>query len=274
MYISPDQLRAMGKVQALLDCLRPEATAEAVCVPATKAPRGNVIIFTGSFNPPTNAHLALLKQGHLYARSHTNMHVYGAFTRHTVDKETVERPLLLDRIMLMQKVLRRRLPDVGLLLFNRGLYVEQAEALRNSFPHVHRILFLMGFDKIVQIFDPRYYADRDAALEALFNLAELLVVPRGSGGYAEIQELLKRPENKRFARYVQIHPFAQLYRDVSATRVREGGLKYEHDVPREVRHFMHDSHAYAPPTRLADGREVDYYGERVAYLRSKLEHVL
>jgi len=242
--------------------------------PGTKAPRGNVIIFTGSFNPPTSAHLALLKQGYLYARSHADMHVYCAFTRHTVDKETVERPLLLDRIMLMQKVLRRRLPDVGLLLFNRGLYVEQAEALRNSFPRVHRILFLMGFDKIVQIFDPRYYADRDASLEALFNLAELLVVPRGSGGYAELQELLKRPENERFARYVQIQPFAQMYRDVSATRVREGGLKYEHDVPREVRHFMHSTHAYSPPTRLADGREVDYYCERVAYLRRKLGHVL
>jgi nicotinic acid mononucleotide adenylyltransferase len=274
MYISPDQLRAMGKVQSFLDRLQPEAAPEAVCVPGTIAPRGNVIVFPGSFNPPTNAHLALLKQGRLYAKSHADMRVYCAFSKHTVDKETVERPLLLDRIILMQKVLRRRLPDTGILLFNRGLYVEQAEALRNSFPHVHRILFLMGFDKIVQIFDPRYYADRDASLEELFNQAELLVVPRGSGGYAELQALLHRPENERFARYVQIQSFAQVFRDISATRVREGGLKYEHDTPCEVRHFMHYTHAYTPPIKLSNEREVDYYGERVAYLQSRLGHVL
>ena len=274
MYISSYQLKTMKKVQSLLDSLRPEEAAAALCVPGTEAPRKHVIVCTGSFNPPTNAHLALLKQGKLYAQAHANMQLYAAFSKRTVDKEGVERPLLLDRVMLMRYVLRRRLPDVGLLLFNRGLYVEQAQAIRHSFPHVRRILFLMGYDKIVQIFDPRYYEDRDVSLDALFSQAEILVAPRGNGGVRELEELLQRPENQRYARYVQSQSMCSVYRDISATRVREGGIEYEHDVPREVRRLIHLTRAYAPPVKRPDGRTVDVYCEHVEYLRDHLGHVL
>jgi len=232
--------------------------------------------------------------------------VYAAFSKRTVDKEGVERPLLVDRVLLLQAVLRRRLPRVGILLFNRGLYVEQAEAIRAAFPRVRRIFFLMGFDKVVQIFDPRYYEDRDAALEELFGRAELLVVPRGDAyeegrGQAEslgegvgvvcgqaqaqslrdegngqgqaqsLRELLEWPENRRFARFVHALPFDPLYRDVSSTLVRRGGAAYGRDVPQEVRQFMKKTRAYAPPVRSADGSMVDVYAARVAAL-SQLLH--
>jgi nicotinamide-nucleotide adenylyltransferase len=184
----------------------------------------------------------------------------------------VERPLLLDRILLLQTLLRRRLPHVGILLFNRGLYVEQAEAIRASFPRVRRIFFLMGFDKIEQILDPRYYEDRNAALEALFRQAELLVAPRrGQGPALSLRDLLDRPENHRFARFIHALPFDPLYRDISSTRIRQDGAAYEHDVPQEVRQFMRETRAYAPPVRREDGSMVDVYRERERAL-SELLH--
>jgi nicotinic acid mononucleotide adenylyltransferase len=225
-----------------------------------------VIVFPGSFNPPTTAHLALLKQAQRYARQHEPMFLYAAFSKRTVDKETVERPTLLDRILLLQIVLRRYVPHTGILLFNRGLYIEQAQAIRAAFPTVRRMLFLMGFDKIVQIFDPRYYGDRDVALDELFQLADLLVAPRGNDGEDELRALLHEPQNERFARHIHLLPFNNKYRYVSSTHIRQEEKVEAHDVPEEVRRFMRETRAYASPL-LRDGEEIDYYAEREKRLK-------
>ena len=58
-----------------------------VVLPGAKQPSGNIVVFTGAFNPPTNAHLALLKQSQHYAGRHGSMHLYAAFSKVTVDKE-------------------------------------------------------------------------------------------------------------------------------------------------------------------------------------------
>jgi len=198
------------------------------------------------------------------------MHLYAAMSKHTVDKERVERPLLLDRILLLQKILRRRIRDKGILLFNRGLYVEQAEAIQRSFPRVKRILFLIGFDKIVQILDPHYYEDRDVSLHDLFHLAELLVAPRGKAGEKELEDLIQQPQNRQFARYIHPLPLSSAYRDVSSTNVRQRVNEYVHEVPQEVQQFMRNTRVYEPPLKRADGSEIDYYGERMKSLNALL----
>jgi len=269
-YFSTRSIQRLRRIQSLLDQLQPEAEPKAFIVPGSPQPRDGMIVFPGSFNPPTIAHIALLKQAQQFARQHEPMSLYAAFSKHTVDKEAVERPLLLDRIMLLDLVLRRRLPHTGIILFNRGLYVEEAEAIRRSFPRVKRILFLLGFDKIVQILDPRYYQDRDAALVELFHLAELLVAPRGNGGEKELSDLLHQAQNERFAHYIHPLPFNATYRNVSSTDVRKGIAGSDRDVPQEVRRFMHETRAYAPPLQRRDGSVVDYYGQRMQYL----QHIL
>src|SRR6266566_7197310 len=158
---SANTIRRLERVQRLLDQLDPEAPPQALVVPGSPMPEGNIIVFPGSFNPPTFAHIALLKQAWQFARMHGPMHIYAALSTHITDKERVERPLLLDRINLLETVLRNHVRHTGIMLFNRGLYVEQAEAVHSSFPQVSNLYFLIGFDKIVQIFDPRYYEDRD-----------------------------------------------------------------------------------------------------------------
>ncbi len=263
-YISPHTVQQLRHIQTLLDQLHPEAAPQAFIVPGSPEPRDAIIVFPGSFNPPTKAHLALLKQAQRFAHEHEPMYLYAASSKHTVDKETVERPLLVDRIHLLEVVLKRRLPHAGIMLFNRGLYVEEAEAIRNSFPKVKRILFLVGFDKIVQILDPRYYENRDVALTELFKLAELLVAPRGDAGEHELAELLHQPQNERFAHYIHRLPFNGQYRYVSSTNIRQGADLQ--DAPQEVRQFIHETRAYAPPLHLRNGSEIDYYGQRIKQL--------
>jgi len=263
MQLSTETIQRLKHIQALLDQLDPDTEPQALLVPNSPVPQANVIVFPGSFNPPTNAHIALLQQASVFAHAHTPAYLYAAISKRTIDKETVERPTLLDRIDLLHTVLHSYLRDTGIILFNRGLYVEQAQALRASFPKLQRIFFLLGFDKIVQIFDPRYYADRNTSLIALFNLAELLVAPRGDDGEQELDTLLHRPENERFAHYVHPLPFDAQYRHVSSTLIRQGNAASLHDVPTEVQQFIRETHAYEPPSHQRESTVVAAYEEYV-----------
>ena len=265
-------IQRFRRVQALLDRLDPQAKPQALIVPGSPLPEGGIIVFPGSFNPPTSAHLAMLKQARHFAHLHGNMEVYAALSKHIVDKEAVERPLLLDRIILLDTVLRHHLRHTGIMLFNRGLYVEQAEGVRANFPQVTKLYFLIGFDKIVQILDPHYYEDRDAALHELFALADLLVAPRGAAGPAELTRLLDRPENRQFAPHIHALPLNAAYRDVSSTHIRQNLEAHEQEVPPEVRRFIRETHAYDPPVQLPDGSKIDYYGERIQAIERLLKN--
>ncbi len=268
MHYSIDTIQRLKSIQALLDSLNPDAGPQALLVPESPLPQNNIIVFPGSFNPPTNAHIALLQQAR--TAIHGPVHIYAAISKRTVDKERVERPTWLDRINLLDSVLHRYVQDTGIILFNRGLYVEQAEALRSSFPGTQHIFFLLGFDKVVQIFDPHYYEDRNTSLTALFRLAELLVAPRGDDGAQELDALLQRPENKRFAQYVHPLPFDARYRTMSSTLIRQGNAASMGDVPAEVQQFIRETHAYDAPIQQADGSVVDAYEKHVREMNQLL----
>src|ERR1700730_1563153 len=115
LFDSQDTIQQLKQIQALLDQLDPEAKPQALIVPGSPQPRGTIIVFPGSFNPPTTAHLALLKQARQFAYQHLGaaggqpIQLYAAMSKRIVDKERVERPLLLDRVMLLSVLLRRRL---------------------------------------------------------------------------------------------------------------------------------------------------------------------
>lgn len=255
-------IQRFRRVQRLLNQLDPQAKPQVRLVPGSPAPHGDIIVFPGSFNPPTTAHLAMLSQAAQFGRLHGKMRIYAAMSKLTTDKETVERPLLVDRILLLDTVLHKHARLTGILLFNRGLYVEQAEAIRSQYPEVRQLYFLLGFDKIVQIFDARYYENRDRALRELFAQAEILVSPRGGAGATELTALLAQPENAPFARYVHLLPLDATFRDISSSRIRQDVVDHEQDVPPEVRRFIRETGAYSSPVQLADGSTIDVYGER------------
>ncbi len=270
IQIASHTLQRYRRIQGVLERLHPEGQPWAMVSPRSTAPRGDSIVFPGSFNPPTLAHLAMLRQARTWAirQYGGRWHVYAALSRQIIDKEAVARMTLLDRIILLERVLGEQVRHAGILLLNRGLYVEQAQGIRAAFPLVRRLYFLIGFDKLVQIFDARYYADRDTALRELFALAELLVAPRGSDGEDQVKDLLARPENRPFARYVRPLPLDARYRTMSSTSARQrGGLD---EVPAEVYDFIRRTRPYAQPERLSDGTNRDIYAERTHALQALL----
>jgi nicotinic acid mononucleotide adenylyltransferase len=226
-----------------------------------------LLVLSGSYNPPTNAHLALAEAS-LQAIPQANLFLILGTT--IINKEATERATLLDRVVLLEEIVRRS-RDMGVFLTNQGLYVEQAKAIRAAFPRASELIFVVGFDKIEQIFDARYYQDRDAALTKLFSLASFLVAPRADHEAADIAALLNQPGNQQFQTNVRLLPFPGAYREVSSSQIRAAFQAHPYDLskqllaaalPPEAQDFIRETGCYMPPVPLSDGEEIDRYGIR------------
>ena len=213
----PYSLRAARSIAAQTAGLDPAAPPAARLLRAPRAGLGRTVgVLPGSFDPFTTAHAALARAALRHGGLNSLLFLLSVYV---VDKGDAARAALADRALVLTRYAARR-PRCGVALCNRGLYVEEAEALTPLLPEGARLWFVVGFDKIVQVFDPRYYPDREAALTRLFQRAGFLVAPRGPAGPRELAALLARPENQPYRERVRYLPLPPAYRDLSATAVR------------------------------------------------------
>lgn len=226
-------------------------------------------VLAASMNPLSRAHVALARS----ARASAGLDaVCWVATRVTVDKEGVQRASLVDRLA-QASAAARALGD-GLALLDGGLYVELARAVRKLLGPDAAVALIVGYDKIVQIFDPRYYSDRDLALRELFAEAEVIVSPRGDSGADELHELLARPENAQFADCVRFAPLESRYRADSSTEARRLAAKGGHaaDLRRlltpEGLALTNLTGAYEPVLAPSDNRLGDRYTARMVYIEA------
>jgi nicotinamide-nucleotide adenylyltransferase len=230
--------------------LSPEATSAFHCIG----------LLCGSFNPLTRAHTELAEQ----ARDAYQLDcVFFTLAKVTVDKEQVAGMGLVDRLLLLSLYAQRH-SRTGVALVNRGLYFEQAQAVRSLLGAAVELNFIVGMDKLVQILDPRYYQDRDAALRQLFALSSLIVANRGEMVREEFNRLLEQPENRPYRPHIRFCALPATIADLSATAVRDGlaaGKSIDAMVPTETATFLAETRAYAPPLRT-DGEVIDAYTVR------------
>ncbi len=104
-------------------------------------------------------------------------------------------------------------------LASHGLLLEQAEAARRRFPRA-RLLLAMGSDKALQILDPTWYPDPEAALSRLFGLAGVLYADRWDEE-GLVERTLARPENRRWRASFERLPIPPDVAAVSSRDVRE-----------------------------------------------------
>lgn len=264
--------RWLGQVAAIADVSTPEAS---VIVPHAapadahmgKIAAGNVAVVAGSFNPATLAHLSLceaaLQQPDIGS-------VWYSLAVHTIDKEQITGACLVDRLCMLEMLAASR-PNVGVVLCNRGLYVDQAEALRGSLAGPgQELVFVVGFDKIQQILDPRYYTDRQSSLDRLFALSRFLVAERDAHGAQELAALLAQPANRAYRNRIEELTTLPAYHDpaLSSTGVRAAYTEGQESpagaatVPEAVQAFIASTGVYGAPMALQTGETVDRYGVR------------
>lgn len=238
-----------------LEEMRAEPGAAARLVTGVAAPR-SLAVLPGAFNPPTRAHLALARS----ARDQGFDGVLLSLGSVTVDKQ--ETGLALeDRLALLERVTEHE-PGLGVVVVNRGLYAEQAEAIFSAIPGIRDLAFVAGMDKLPQILDPRYYADFEAALTALFARARLLIAARGGEERDTFERLLADPVAFRFRERIDWLELDPRWRDVSATSIRDAlqrGGDVSEWLPAEVEEHLRATGAFADPAA---------YAERVRALRA------
>jgi len=198
---------------------------------------GRVGILPGSFNPPTIAHLELARA----ARRRFDLdHVVFSLSSVIVDKERVEGLIREDRLLLLSLMAREH-PWAAVAVINRGLYSEQVPAFAASFGGAAELWFIVGMDKVLQIFDPKYYDDRDGALNALFAHTRLIAANREDWDGGDLRALLEQPENLPYRDRVRPLSLPAHLKDQSSSAVRrgvEGGSAWEETLPAAARAFI------------------------------------
>jgi nicotinic acid mononucleotide adenylyltransferase len=254
MDVDPFDLASLFALRELIGAAGRMGQPQVLTV-APVHPARSVALLPGSFNPPTAAHVLLAER----ALSEGFDRVLFTYARNTLGKAP-NGLIPEDRLLALRAGATNDGFSVGVC--SHGLYADQAEAAAAIFPGAE-LSFLVGSDKVIQIFDHRWYRDRDAALDRLFGLARLVVAPRADQG-EPLREILRAPENRRFADHVDMLRLHPAVSDLSSTRIR-GLLRAGADpvglVPQAVAGLIIALRAFMTPV-TADGEEVDAYGIR------------
>jgi nicotinamide-nucleotide adenylyltransferase len=257
------RLFAFREVIESLDLAAPPTVR--VLYPRAVASLRRVGILCGSFNPLTLAHTELAERARQVFQLDC---VFFTLAKVTVDKERVTGMGLEDRLLVLSCYAQRR-NGVGVALVNRGLYFEQAKAFRLLLGSHVELSFVIGMDKLFQIFDPRYYQDRDGALQQLFASASLLIANRGDMDRHAFTQLLERPANRPYRTALHFFLLPASVTGLSATAVRAAvatGKSVENQVPAETAAFLNETRAYSLPVHSGD-ESLDAYAVRMHLLK-------
>ena len=128
-------------------------------------------VFCSSFNPPTNAHEALVR----WAVD------VGGFEKVLLllDVRHAEKPqedaVSEDRALMMIGAFGRD-PNVMLGFSSHGRYLDKLTALDGLLPKPEcKRVFLIGEDNVSRLLDPVFYSDPEAELQAVFDKAAFVV---------------------------------------------------------------------------------------------------
>jgi nicotinate (nicotinamide) nucleotide adenylyltransferase len=193
-------------------------------------------VLPASFNPPTLAHTVLTQEAMNALRFDEFLLV---LDKMAMDKKFIGAPLE-DRLLMLLAIFGDY-PQISLGVANRGLFLDKVEALQKLYPSETKIYFVVGFDTIVRVLDPKYYKDREQALQKLFSQARFLVANRGDCDQQNLKELFRKIANRAFA--AQVIPFKvpSFVAWISSTLVRQKwaqGESVQELVPPQVEEFI------------------------------------
>ncbi len=177
---------------------------------------GRVAVLPSAFNPPTVAHFALLEAARppggacaaMLSTKNVAKGVHGASLPQRVE-------------MLLASG-----EDVAVLAVNAARLADQGDALRAAFPGVE-FDFVVGYDTLVRLFDPRYYGSMDDELAEFFSHHRVVAVNRGDDTIDAVLAFLCDDPAQRFAKRVVAVEVHEEHATVSSTDAREAAGRGE-----------------------------------------------
>jgi len=207
-------------------------------------------IFASSFNPPTLAHVELMRRAALAFSLDETVALAGLAN---ADKESYE-SRLEDRLRMLDLAFERA-RHTSVALSSHAYFVDVLDALLRVYPGETDLHFIVGFDTFERVLDRedkytgryhREFASREHALDHLLAHSRLIVAGRKGAGEAEVRALLAR-EPARLAERILYLDFPAHLGERSATEVRSlaragrpvGGL-----VPASVAEYIKEQGLY------------------------------
>jgi nicotinate (nicotinamide) nucleotide adenylyltransferase len=201
-------------------------------------------VFSASFNPITVAHVKMIEE----ARARFGLEeILLLLATANVDKGVFG--LSLEERLMMLKAYALTCKDFSVVACSHGRYVDKIEALKEVFPPDTQLSFIVGYDTLVRIFDPKYYTDLHTELKGLFRGCRFIAANRAEHNLHSVKEFLVRPICQPYADYIDLIELSNFYAEVSSTEIRTRILRGEnidHLVPREVQRYLKTTRAYQP----------------------------
>ena len=178
--------------------------------------RGTLGVLPASFNPPTSAHQALIREAGAVVSFDEILLIVD---QQAMDKEHLGAPFE-DRLLMLLALFGDD-PQISLGICNCGLFLDKLDALQKVYSQAAQTYFIVGYDTMVRVLDPTYYADREKALRSLFGQARFLVANRERYAERDLQELFGLEENRPFAAQVLPITLPPALTRVSSSQVRQ-----------------------------------------------------
>jgi nicotinate (nicotinamide) nucleotide adenylyltransferase len=207
-------------------------------------------VFSSSFNPPTTAHVELIRRAMELFSLDEVLALPGTANADKADYECA----LEDRIRMLASAFDKH-ERVSIGLASTAYYVDMVDALRRVYSPETRLHFILGFDTFERVLDyqgkytDRYFrkfADRDEALACLLSESTLIVANRAGAALDDLAALVEREP--------RISPGQVLYLDFpaelgerSASEVRKrisSGLPVSGFVPAGVEAYIREHNLY------------------------------
>ena len=160
--------------------------------PEPSAPRLGVL--SGTFNPPTRAHLALAEHASRELRLDEVLFVLPETPPHKKQLEAS----LEDRAEMLLRALAGS-KEFSAAIATHGLFLDIHRALAPHYPPGTRVFFLVGEDAAERILLDWPYEDPAQALEEMFRRFEFAVARRGTR--QKFTRSTSRPSGKPFRRH-------------------------------------------------------------------------
>ncbi len=224
-----------------------------------ETPPLRIVVLPAAFNPLTKAHVELLDAAEGKKGIDESLLV--------LDKKTIDKELfgatLEDRLLMLESFARDR-KNTSVAFSSHGLFLGKARALRDIYPEETEIFFIVGYDTLVRLFDPKYYRNRDEALEHLFSMSRFLVGNRAGSDESSVGELLSAPGNVKFSACVEPIRISGRAAAMSSTEVRERvekGLELGNLAPESIEKVIRGIGLYSEHVE-ATSREKNHKGGR------------
>lgn len=189
-------------------------------------------ILDASYNPLTLAHEALIEDTrNTFALDETVM----MLSRANVDKEVFGADLGQRLAMLVYYAKQKKyLHVVGC---SHARFVDKIQAIKPHYPTHTTFYFIVGFDTLIRLFDPKYYADMEKDLHALFSSAHIVAANRNDHDAGDLHTFLQHPDRAKFANHIHPLTLPPTIANMSSTQVRQhiGQQKpIDHLVPNSI----------------------------------------